>query len=183
MPDNGEKELLARASTGDTAAFRTLFDTHHEALFRLAYHLCGSTPSAEDVVQECFLRVVRHPGRFDARRASLRQYLYGVVRNLLRQRWQAEGREAPLEDVDLPVEPVICADVTEAVQAAVSMLPVAQREAIVLFEFEGLSLEEVAAVSGCDTGTVKSRLWRARQRLRQALAPYGKGVSHESAER
>jgi RNA polymerase sigma-70 factor (ECF subfamily) len=69
------------------------------------------------------------------------------------------------------------------------MLPVLQREAIVLFEFEELSLEEVAAAVGSDVGTVKSRLHRARERLRRSLGPYGeayipanKGISHETSE-
>jgi RNA polymerase sigma-70 factor (ECF subfamily) len=75
------------------------------------------------------------------------------------------------------------AGVRDAVHSAVAALPLLQREAVVLFEFEGLSLEEVAAAAGCDAGTVKSRLFRARERLRRALAPYAKGVSHESAER
>jgi len=190
MPDDSDNQLLTRAARGDSAAFRTLFEAHSAALFRLAYHLTGAVDGAEDVVQDCFLRLVRHPGRFDQRRGSLRQYLYGMVRNLVRQRWQAEGRLLALDDVplddralDAPVDATLRAEVSGAVQSAIRALPALQREAIVLFEFEGLSLEEVAAVTGCDAGTVKSRLHRARERLRRALAPYGKGVSHESAER
>jgi RNA polymerase sigma-70 factor (ECF subfamily) len=67
---------------------------------------------------------------------------------------------------------MIAAEVSEAVQAALDLLPPLQREAIVLFEFEELSLEETAAVVGADIGTVKSRLHRARERLRRSLAGY-----------
>lgn len=184
MPGDSEQLLLTRAAGGETDAFRILFEGHREPVFRLAYHLTGALDAAEDVAHDCFLRLVRNPDRFDERLGSLRQYLYGMVRNLVRQRWQAEGRQVPLDDegvdaIFVPPEP----GVRDAVQAAIAALPLLQREAVVLFELEGLSLEEVAAVSGCDAGTVKSRLYRARERLRRALAPYGKGVSHESAER
>jgi RNA polymerase sigma-70 factor (ECF subfamily) len=190
MPDDSDHQILTQAAAGDTAAFRALFEAHSAALFRFACHLTSAVDAAEDVVQDCFLRLVRQPGRFDATRGSLRQYLYGMVRNLVRQRWQSEGRLLSLDDVSVEddaadplTDAALQAELSGAVQSAIRTLPVLQREAIVLFEFEGLSLEEIAAVAGCDPGTVKSRLYRARERLRRTLAPYGKGVSHESAER
>jgi RNA polymerase sigma-70 factor (ECF subfamily) len=182
MPDDPDTQLLAQAAAGDAAAFRRLFEQHAPALFRIAWRLTGAVDAAEDVVQDCFLRLVRHPGRFDARRATLRQYLYGMARNLVRQRWQAEGRLIAIDDLALddPAAPLsdtaLEAELSGAVQSAVQSLPPLQREAVVLFEFEGLSLEEVAAATGCDAGAVKSRLFRARERLRRVLAPYGKGV-------
>ena len=178
MPDH-ETRLLKRAAEGEAEAFRRLFEAHRDAVFRLAYRLTGMPDVAEDLAQECFLGLIRHPGRFDARRGPLRQYLYGIVRNLVRQRWQLNVREVPLDDdpnTDPPVhvmgtERIANGEITEAVQAAIGALPMLQREALVLFEFEELSLEEVAAVTGCDAGTVKSRLHRARARLRRVLAP------------
>jgi RNA polymerase sigma factor (sigma-70 family) len=179
MASDQETKLLTRAAEGETEAFRVLFEAHHDAVFRLAYRLTGALDVAEDLAQECFLGLIRHPGRFDARRGTLRQYLYGTVRNLARQRCQANGREVPLDD-DSDGEPPHFAvgserieegEVSEAVQAAIGALPILQREALILFEFEELSLEQVAAVAGCDAGTVKSRLHRARARLRKALAP------------
>jgi RNA polymerase sigma factor (sigma-70 family) len=196
----GEREtgLLTRAANGETEAFRELFETHHAAMFRLAYRLTSAVDAAEDIMQECFLRLMRNPG-FDHERGSLRQYLYGMVWNLVRQRWQANGREIAFDEAaenkpspasaSVP-DAIASAEVSEVVQAALASLPVLQREAIVLFEFEELSLEETAAVVGSDVGTVKSRLHRARERLRRSLAPYRnqhrapaeKGVNHESAE-
>jgi RNA polymerase sigma-70 factor (ECF subfamily) len=174
-----ETRLLTRAAEGETDAFRVLFEAHRDAVFRLAYRLTGALDVAEDVAQECFLGLIRHPGRFDARRGSLRQYLFGTVRNLVRQRCQASGREVPLDD-DPDAGPCLTTDaggvesgeLSEAVQAAIGTLPVLQREALVLFEFEELSLDEIAAMAGCDAGTVKSRLHRARARLRRTLAPW-----------
>jgi RNA polymerase sigma-70 factor (ECF subfamily) len=179
MPEDHETRLLMRAAEGETEAFRVLFEAHRDAVFRLAWRLTGMLDVAEDLAQECFLGLIRHPGRFDARRGSLRQYLYGTVRNLVRQRWQSSGREVPLDDdpdTDPPAlaiasEKIENAELSDAVQAAIGALPMLQREALVLFEFEELSLQEVAAVAGCDTGTVKSRLHRARARLRRVLAP------------
>jgi len=180
MAGDQETRLLTRAAEGDTEAFRLLFETHRDAVFGLAYRLAGTQDVAEDLAQECFLSLIRHPGRFDAQRGSLRQYLYGTVRNLARQRWQSSGREVPLDD-DPDLDPsshltagserIASGEVAEAVQAAIGGLPVLQREALVLFEFEELSLDEIAAVAGCDAGTVKSRLHRARARLRRVLAP------------
>jgi len=184
MENGQENRLVQRAAEGEIEAFRVLFETHQDAVFRLACRLTGAHDLAEDLTQECFLGLIRYPGRFDARRGSLRHYLYGTIRNLVRQRWQASRREIPLDDdaeADLPhvsaLEPgVDDGDVSKAVHAAIAALPVLQREALVLFEFEELSLEQIAGISGCDAGTVKSRLHRARVRLRRALAPCRDGM-------
>jgi RNA polymerase sigma-70 factor (ECF subfamily) len=176
-----ESRLLTRAANGETDAFRELFEAHHAAMFRFAYRLTGTVDAAEDITQECFLRLMRSPG-FDHERGSLRQYLYGIVRNLVRQRRQANGREVYWDDDEVEddlksavaacLDPMASAELTAVVQAAISGLPPLQREAIVLFEFEELSLEETAAVVGSDVGTIKSRLHRAREGLRRSLAPY-----------
>jgi len=178
-----EDEIAAvrKATRGDTAAFRALFEAHHEAVFRFAYRLTNSVHVAEDVTQDCFLRVVSNPGGFDPGRGSLRAFLCGMARNLVRQWWRVTGREVELDD---DCDETVAADllsgdsagpspeVAQAVQAAVGLLPVLQREAVILFEFEGLSLEEVSQVVNADVGTVKSRLFRARRRLRGLLEPY-----------
>jgi RNA polymerase sigma-70 factor (ECF subfamily) len=179
MQQQPEAELVTRAARGDTEAFRKLFETHHAAIFRFAYRLTNAVDAAEDVAQECFLRLIRRPNYDDAR-GSLRQYLYGIVRNLVRQRQQANGREIIWDDEITDCTPaaqpsldtVASMELSAIVQAAISALPPLQREAIVLCEFEELSLDEAAAVVGADVGTVKSRLHRAREGLRRSLAPY-----------
>ena len=95
MQHQPEAELVTRAARGETEAFRKLFETHHAAMFRFAYRLTNAVDAAEDIAQECFLRLMRRPNYDDAR-GSLRQYLYGIVRNLARQRQQANGREVIL---------------------------------------------------------------------------------------
>jgi RNA polymerase sigma-70 factor (ECF subfamily) len=180
MEGEHEAGLLARAVSGETEAFRKIFETHHAAMFRFAYRLTGVVDAAEDITQECFLRLMQRP-TFDHERGSLRQYLYGIVRNLVRQRLQAKGREVAWDDnvEDDPKsaraacpDPMVSAELSAVVQSAISALPPLQREAIVLCEFEELSLDEAAVVVGSDVGTVKSRLHRAREGLRRSLAPY-----------
>jgi len=156
-----------------------LFEAHHAAMFRFAYRMTGVLDAAEDIAQECFLRAALRPA-FDPERGSMRQYLYGIVRNLARQQQQANGREVALEggaEDEAPwTDPVDAAELAAAVQAAISTLPPLQREAIVLCEFEELSLADAAAIVEADVGTVKSRLHRAREGLRSRLAPYRKNA-------
>src|ERR1700685_3482801 len=157
-----EAGLLARAFNGDTRAFLELFEAHQAAMFRFAYRLTGAVEAAEDVTQECFLRLMRCP-TFDRERGSLRQYLYGMVKNLVRQRRQANGREVRWDDgreddpksaVEAYPDSMASTELAATVQAAISALPPLQREAIVLCEFEELSLNEAAAGGGCEGGTI-----------------------------
>ncbi len=178
MDEHDETALLARAAEGHTEAFRKLYEVHHAALFRFAYRLTSAVDVAEDLTQECFVRLMGST-RFDEQRGSLRQYLYGIMRNLVRQREQGGGREIGWDaesDPKLTVAPLTDSlssqDLTDAVQAAISALPPLQREVIVLCEFEELSLGDAAAVIGVDIGVIKSRLHRAREGLRHHLAPY-----------
>src|SRR5438132_125141 len=97
MQVDHEQDLVRRAASGDEDAFRRLFDSHHAALFRFAYRLTSAVDAAEDITQECFLRLIGQ-ARFDSARGSLRQYLYGTVRNLARQRWQTADREVSWDD-------------------------------------------------------------------------------------
>jgi len=180
--------LLQKACRGDEAAFLALYERHRETVFRFAYRMLGSAALAEEITHDCFLSLVSRPFGFDSSRAALRTYLYAAVRNLSAKHFRRHGGEQPFEELeealaaperDEPLRKVLEAELSEEVRRAVAALPPLQREVVVLFEYEELSLAEVAAVVGADTGTVKSRLHRARQGLRRALAPYFKsgGVS------
>jgi len=117
---------------------------------------------------------------FDAARGELRTYLFGAVRNLANKHFRRSSRT--VEDVDLstvaeprqesrPLLGLIENERARAVQAAIAALPTLQREALILFEYEELSMEQIAAVVEADLSAVKSRLHRARQNLKQTLAP------------
>jgi RNA polymerase sigma-70 factor (ECF subfamily) len=172
-----DERLLNRASRGDEAAFLLLYERHRDAVFRFAYRLLGSTGLAEDITQDCFLSLLRQPLKFDSSRASLRTYLLAAARNLSSKHFRHAGSELLVEEPRLPVgaEPLrqlLDEELSSEVQRAVESLPPLQREALVLFEFEELSLAEIAEIVGADTGAVKARLHRARQRLKIVLAPY-----------
>ena len=191
MHDAGaEAELLLKAARGDEPAFLLLYERHRTPVFRFACRMLGSSPMAEDVTQECFLSVLRRPEAFRAERASLRTYLCAIARHLalrqLRKRGEETTVDEPLDDARAdeggsdPLCVVLQQETAEAVRQAVAALPPLQREAVVLFEYQEMSLADIAAVCEIDVGTVKSRLHRARERLRRTLAPWLAGGRAEA---
>ncbi|MDQ1610748.1 MAG: polymerase sigma-70 factor, subfamily [Pyrinomonadaceae bacterium] len=183
MPDTDTDEsLLARARAGDEDAFLSIYTRHRVAMYRFACRLLGDAAAAEDVTHDCFLSLFRHPERFDpARGASLRTYLFAAVRNLSLKQFRRAARETLIDEAtdeqsapiaEQPLSRMLEAELSAAVRAAVASLPALQREVLLLFEFEKLSLQEIAVVVGAEVNTVKSRLSRARASLRRALAPH-----------
>ena len=155
------------------AEFKTAFDEHKDAVYRFAWRMSGSPAAAEDITQNAFVGLLRDPGRFDPARGTLRGFLLGIARNLALKHWRAEHRFEPLDDEAMVAEPVDLdrGQVGDIVGRAVRALPPLQCEVVILVEYEGLTLAEVARAVGADVGTVKSRLHRARENLRRALAP------------
>lgn len=169
-----EAELVREARQGREKAFLAIYNRHRSSVFQFAWRLTGAQSLAEDVTQECFLALVRGAA-FDGDRGTLRSYLFGIARNLVLRRLRVSEREAE-EPVEAAAPVDVLGDLLEAERSellsrAISRLPVLQREAIVLFTFQELSLEEIAKITGVDAGTVKSRLHRARESLHSALAP------------
>jgi len=176
-----DEKLLREAGGGDESAFMALYERHRLPVFRFAYRMLNSSALAEEVTHDCFLGLIREPGRFDPARAALRTYLFAAARNLSAKHFRRYSCEESYEESaaglpgdcdDGPLQRVLREEAADAVRRAVAALPPAQREVVVLFEYEGLSLAEVAEVVGSDAGAVKSRLHRARQRLRRELAPF-----------
>jgi RNA polymerase sigma-70 factor, ECF subfamily len=184
-----DERLLKDASRGDEAAFLVLYQRHRDAVFRFAYRLTGSSVAAEDVTHDCFLSLIKAPTRFDPSRAELRTYLFAAARNLSFKHLRPRDEQLALEELTVepsgpeaeqPLRQLLKEELSAEVQKAVASLPPLQREALVLFEYEELSLAEIALVTGTETGVVKSRLHRARGKLRQLLAPYLKGSDREA---
>ena len=176
-----DEQLLEQAANGNTAAFQILYERYRDPIFRFAYRLLGSIEAAEDVAHDCFLSLMKEPVRFDSARASLRTYLYAAARNQAAKRYHSFGREAPIDELadeprtpeDLePIKRVLDIELAGEVERAIASLPPLQREALVLFEYEELSLAEIAVVVGADSGAVKGRLFRAREKLRMRLDRY-----------
>jgi RNA polymerase sigma-70 factor (ECF subfamily) len=156
--------------------FQRAFHDHKDAVYAFAFRMTGSVQLAEDVTQDCFLELLRRPHGFNPARGPLRQFLVGMARNLLFRHWRTARRLDPIDEhapIDTP-DPV-AGPLAELVALGIQALPPLQREALILFEYEGFTLEEIANAVNADVGTVKSRLHRARERLRRVLAPLKNG--------
>jgi RNA polymerase sigma-70 factor (ECF subfamily) len=176
-----DERLLEEAAQGKTTAFQVLYERYRDPIFRFAYRMLGSAEAAEDVVHDCFLGLIKEPGRFDSAKASLRTYLYAAARNQAAKRYQKFGRESAIDELadeprmadhHEPLRQVLNDELAGEVQRAIASLPPLQREALVLFEYEDLSLAEIGAIVGVDSNTVKARLFRARDKLRARLDRY-----------
>jgi RNA polymerase sigma-70 factor (ECF subfamily) len=176
-----DEGLLASAAGGDTTAFQILYERYRDPIFRFAYRLLGSAEAAEDVAHDCFLSLIKEPSRFDSNRASLRTYIYATARNLAAKRYHSFGRETAIDELadepamaerHAPVARLLDQELALEVQQAIASLPPLQREALVLFEYDELSLAEIGEVVGADANAVKQRLFRAREKLRVRLERY-----------
>lgn len=167
-----DAELLRRSASGDEAAFEVLYHRHRNMVFRFAWVLMKSETDAEDVVQECFITLIRKARGFDPHRAQLRTWLLGITRNPCYRRAQRNEPWNQTEAADIrdenpgPEGRFIVEETNQMVRRAVMSLPRAQREAIVLFEFEEMSLAEVGRILGVEPNAVKARLHRARETLK-----------------
>jgi RNA polymerase sigma-70 factor, ECF subfamily len=173
--------LLQRAGAGDQAAFLALYERHRLPIFRFAYRLLGSVETAEDITHDCFVGLIRKPQNFDPERASLKTYLFAATRNLALKHFRNAGREGDLDEVMAerqfsprpgPLRRLLDEELATKVREAVFSLSPLQREALVLFEYEGLTLNEISGITETEVGALKARLYRAREKLRIMLRPY-----------
>ena len=178
--------LVARVRTGDSDAFRVLVERHSRPLFRLAYRMTGNQQDAEDVVQESLLRAYKQLARFDER-ASFGTWLYRIAVNcsldVVRSRKRRNEYAAPVDsEMDDPTlalpsrdpEPdriAMSGEVRDRVAGAMTELSASERTAFVLRHFEGMCIEDVSRVLGCQPGAAKHSVFRAVQKLRRALEP------------
>jgi RNA polymerase sigma-70 factor, ECF subfamily len=180
-----DQELLAAAARGDQAAFSQLYQRYRNRVYGFAYRMLRTQEVAEDVTHEAFLLLIRQPERYQAMRGSLLTFLCAVARNHIFQHLRRQERYAqePVETSGVcddvierrssdPLSDLLERELAAMVEAALASLPVSQREALVLREYQELSYEEIAEVIGADTNVVKARLYRARQALSKRLAPY-----------
>jgi RNA polymerase sigma-70 factor (ECF subfamily) len=179
-------ELVQRWQSGDEGAFEDLVRRHERRVFRLLLRMLGSREEAEDVTQEAFLSLHRHGHRF-RREARFSTFVYRVAANAALNRRRTLGRsrnrmnefrvrqKAGMNLPPTPRNPEDAAAGSEdqvRVQEALLELPPDLRVAVVLYDIEGQSYQEVARVLGIPEGTVKSRIHRARSALRESLRSY-----------
>ena len=152
---------------------RDLYGRYRDPLFRFGYRLSGSAEAAEDMVHDVFVGLFR--GGYDAARASPATYLFAALRNQARKRLRDySGDDTSDEEMadsrSGPLDALLAVEAADRVRRAVAALPFVQREALILFEYEELSLEEIAGIAETAVGTVKGRLHRAREGLRRSLS-------------
>ena len=171
-------DLMRRTAAGDRDAFETLYRTHHATVDRFARLRTGSTTTAEDIVQEVFLALMRDASRYDPARASLTTYLYGSARHHTRRRLLRDRLLVRLDDqadLCLPSASATVADDlikqrdVQHLRRAIVRLPARYREVIVLCDLQDVSYADAAQALGCAVGTIRSRLHRARHLLADKL--------------
>jgi RNA polymerase sigma-70 factor (ECF subfamily) len=167
------------------AEFREAYGCHKDLLYRFARRMTGSAEAAEDLVHECFLFLWQNASAYDPARGSLKSFLIGVTRNLAFKRLRRERAYDELEDDAATCQPIdpIGQERGEIVAQAVASLVPLQREALILAEYEEMSLEEIAQATGAELAAVKSRLHRARENLRRMLAPLLQEVLQEVSQK
>lgn len=171
--------LAARLAAGDERALADVFDRLAPSVYSGALRVLGNGSAAQDVVQDVFVELWGHPGRYDPAAGSLRTYLVVLARHravdLLRSelrrvaRQERHYRMTPAEPPGSASDEVMAAETASVVRAAVQLLPDGQRRVVELAYFEGLTCREVARAMGIPEGTAKSRLRLAMAKLETVL--------------
>lgn len=180
--------LVERVQRGDKQAFGLLVSKYQRKLGRLLSRMIRDSAEVEDVTQEAFIKAYRALPSFRGESAFY-TWLYRIGINTAKNYLVSQGRRAPttteieaedaenyddgeqLRDIDTPERLMQTRQIGETVNAAMDALPEELRTAIVLREIEGLSYEEIAAVMNCPIGTVRSRIFRAREAISERLRP------------
>jgi RNA polymerase sigma-70 factor, ECF subfamily len=170
-PEPSDAELVERARGGEREAFGFLYRRHQAYVYRFARAMTGSAALAEDIVQEVFLALMRDLDRYDASRAGLRTYLFGIARNLARYKTRSLRRLISLDQVEEavgredPAAALSSNEETRHLRRCLGALPARYREVIILCDLQELDYAETAVVLKVPIGTVRSRLHRGRHLL------------------
>ena len=180
-----ERTLIARAAMGDRMAARELYDAHVERVHRIAYRISGEADVADDLTQDVFVQVFRRLDQFRGE-SSFGTWVHRVALtvslNAMRKVKKFRQRETVLEDAlhheqkDDGIEP----DLRDRLAAAIDALPEGVRVALVMHTIEGYSHAEIGEALGIAEGTSKARVFDARARLKQALAPFLKDLKERA---
>lgn len=171
--------LLARIALGDDGAFRQLVERHVDRAYAIAFRILGQSADAEDVVQDCFLKVWSMNQQWEAGRASFRTWFYRVITNRcidLKRRPRNEGMDEmpePVSPSSDQAEELMRSEASRLLAASIDQLPLQQKTALMLSYFDGRSNQEIAAAMQLTVMAVESLLKRGRQHLRAALAGEG----------
>ena len=171
---NDDLRIIQRVLGGDADAFRLLVERYQGALFSLVGNLIQDRGDCDDVAQETFLAAYLHIGSYSAREAKFSTWLLTIARNkclnVLRKRKPQVMETLPAQaDSRDPARGMMEAELFGQLDRALAALPLEQRSAFVLSEIQGLSHEEICRIEAVPMGTVKSRISRAKEKLRSLL--------------
>lgn len=191
-----DQRLVERVQQGDKKAFELLVSKYQRKLMRLVLRLVHDHAEAEDVVQEAFIKAYRALANFRGDSAFY-TWLYRIGINTAKNHLVSQGRRAPtstdadvdeaetfvdadgLRDINTPESLLASKQIAATVNSAMMTLPEELRHAITLREIEGLSYDEIAELMVCPIGTVRSRIFRAREAIADKLRPLiGTGLDH-----
>jgi len=183
---NNEQLLLERSKAGDIAAFETLIEAYQKKIFNLAYRIVGNYDDAGDLAQEALIRIFRSIANFKEQ-SSFSTWVYRITTNVclddIRKKKNrrvlsldeeihvedGEMKRQIMSDDPLPDEVAEKEELRHLVNSAIKGLPEEQRLVITLRDIQGLTYDEISEVLDCPSGTVKSRINRARQALKNVL--------------
>lgn len=183
-----DSELVARAQKGDKRAFELLVEKYHRKLGRLLGRMIRDPAEVEDVAQETFIKAYRALPSFRGDSAFY-TWLYRIGTNAAKSHLGNIGRRAPtsteidaedaesfaegeqLRDINTPESLLLSKEIAQIVNSAIEALPEELRHAIELREIDGMSYEEISRVENCPIGTVRSRIFRAREAIAERLRP------------
>jgi RNA polymerase sigma-70 factor (ECF subfamily) len=183
-----DRQLVERAQRGDKRAFELLVEKYQRKLARLLSRFIRDSAEVEDVTQEAFIKAYRALPAFRGDSAFY-TWLYRIGINTAKNYLMAMGRRAPtsteveaeeaegfeegeqLRDINTPESLLLSNEIAETVNSTIEQLPEELRTAIQLREIEGMSYEDIAQVMNCPIGTVRSRIFRAREAIAEQLRP------------
>jgi RNA polymerase sigma-70 factor (ECF subfamily) len=183
-----DRQLVARAQRGDKQAFEMLVEKYQRKLARLLSRFIRDPAEVEDVTQEAFIKAYRALPAFRGDSAFY-TWLYRIGINTAKNYLMAMGRRAPtsteveaeeaegfeegeqLRDINTPESLLLSSEIAKTVNATIEQLPEELRTAIQMREIEGMSYEDIAKAMDCPIGTVRSRIFRAREAIAEQLRP------------
>ena len=183
-----DRQLVERAQRGDKRAFELLVEKYQRKLARLLSRFIRDPAEVEDVTQEAFIKAYRALPAFRGDSAFY-TWLYRIGINTAKNYLMALGRRAPtsteveaeeaegfdegeqLRDINTPESLLLSNEIAETVNATIEKLPEELRKAIQMREIEGMSYEDIAQAMNCPIGTVRSRIFRAREAIAEQLRP------------
>src|SRR5207253_2467768 len=184
MKHLSDQELMRIVQAGDFSPATEIYERYSSRIYNFAYRFLRNAEAAEDATQEVFVKMLKHANQFHGD-AKLSTWLFSITANWCRDYLRkADNKAKEAEDVliSLPAPADQAPDRNlerrqdeQMIQKALSALTPEQREAILLSRYQGLSYAEIAQISGCSEGAVKTRVFRAMETLKKALAGEARG--------